>query len=112
MVFLCNLYLVLLLTLLSVCNGYKRSCVRPVVSHTAIGPLKMSSDATPQYALLFDCDGVIVETEELHRLAYNKAFTHFGLKTSNGAVEWTVPYCKLPLCDCVQKFLIAHRLWH
>jgi hypothetical protein len=25
----------------------------------------------PKFALLFDCDGVIVETEELHRLAYN-----------------------------------------
>lgn len=25
-------------------------------------------------ALIFDCDGVIVETEELHRLAYNGAF--------------------------------------
>jgi beta-phosphoglucomutase-like phosphatase (HAD superfamily) len=24
-----------------------------------------------QWALLFDCDGVIVQTEELHRLAYN-----------------------------------------
>jgi hypothetical protein len=26
------------------------------------------------YALIFDCDGVIIETEELHRLAYNAAF--------------------------------------
>jgi hypothetical protein len=25
-------------------------------------------------ALIFDCDGVIVETEELHRLAYNGSF--------------------------------------
>ena len=35
-------------------------------------------------ALLFDCDGVLVETEELHRLAYNEAFAAFGLE--NGII--------------------------
>lgn len=45
------------------------------------------------YALLFDCDGVIVETEELHRLAYNEAFVKFDLKLPSGQpVEWTVEY--------------------
>lgn len=45
------------------------------------------------YALLFDCDGVIVETEELHRRAYNKAFEKFGLRLPNGSpVVWDVPY--------------------
>jgi len=43
-------------------------------------------------ALLFDCDGVIVETEELHRLAYNKAFDEFGLEVSGEKVDWAVPY--------------------
>ena len=43
-------------------------------------------------ALLFDCDGVIVETEELHRLAYNKAFDDFGLTIGGEKVDWTVPY--------------------
>ena len=39
--------------------------------------------------LLFDCDGVIVETEELHRIAYNKAFASRGLKLPSGEnVEW------------------------
>lgn len=48
-----------------------------------------------EYALLFDCDGVIVETEELHRIAYNKAFNKFGLKLPSGvAVEWDTKYCK------------------
>ena len=51
--------------------------------------LRMVAD----YALLFDCDGVIVETEELHRLAYNEAFKTFDLKLPNGnPVEWTVAY--------------------
>eukprot|EP00961_Rhodomonas_salina_P281236 3799839-Rhodomonas_salina.1 len=36
-----------------------------------------------KWALLFDCDGVIVETEELHRLAYNGAFEAFDLKVCN-----------------------------
>jgi beta-phosphoglucomutase-like phosphatase (HAD superfamily) len=42
--------------------------------------------------LLFDCDGVIVETEELHRLAYNEAFVKFDLKLNGQPVEWTVDY--------------------
>jgi beta-phosphoglucomutase-like phosphatase (HAD superfamily) len=51
-----------------------------------------SSSKKPQYAVLFDCDGVIVETEELHRLAYNGAFRHFDLRVGGEPVEWTVPY--------------------
>jgi len=43
-------------------------------------------------ALLFDCDGVIVETEELHRLAYNSAFEEFGLEVGGKSVVWDVPY--------------------
>jgi len=45
------------------------------------------------FALLFDCDGVIVETEELHRLAYNKAFEKFGLQLPDGTpVNWDIAY--------------------
>uniref|UniRef100_A0A7S1FLG2 Uncharacterized protein n=1 Tax=Corethron hystrix TaxID=216773 RepID=A0A7S1FLG2_9STRA len=44
------------------------------------------------YALLFDCDGVIIETEELHRLAYNAAFDAATLKVDGEPVEWTVEY--------------------
>merc|ERR1719331_2633317 len=44
-------------------------------------------------ALLFDCDGVLVETEELHRLAYNKSFEHFGLQIETGTqMEWVPSY--------------------
>lgn len=45
-----------------------------------------------KWALLFDCDGVIVETEELHRLAYNGAFEAFGLEVDGVPVEWTTAY--------------------
>lgn len=49
--------------------------------------------ATPnKWALLFDCDGVIVETEELHRLAYNGAFEAFGLEVEGEPVVWTTEY--------------------
>lgn len=48
------------------------------------------------FALLFDCDGVILETEELHRLAYNAAFKEFGVTRICGdisePVEWSVGY--------------------
>ncbi|KVH94771.1 HAD-like domain-containing protein [Cynara cardunculus var. scolymus] len=30
-------------------------------------------------ALIFDCDGVILESEDLHRQAYNLAFAHFNV---------------------------------
>lgn len=48
------------------------------------------------FALLFDCDGVILETEELHRLAYNAVFKEFGVTKVCGEnrepVEWSVGY--------------------
>ncbi|KAJ1468329.1 hypothetical protein T484DRAFT_1855681 [Baffinella frigidus] len=45
-----------------------------------------------QWALLFDCDGVIVETEELHRLAYNGAFKELGCTVGGKQVEWIPKY--------------------
>ena len=43
-------------------------------------------------ALLFDCDGVLVETEELHRRAYNQAFDEFGLQNEGKPVVWSKEY--------------------
>jgi hypothetical protein len=43
-----------------------------------------------EFALLFDCDGVILETEELHRLAYNAAFKEFDLTIDGEPVVWSV----------------------
>lgn len=42
--------------------------------------------------LLFDCDGVLVETEELHRTAYNEAFAKFGLSIGGEPVVWSTAY--------------------
>jgi HAD superfamily hydrolase (TIGR01509 family) len=66
----------------------------------AFAPMKMIDRRTNtasfasnyEFALLFDCDGVILETEELHRLAYNKAFKAADLKIDSEPVEWSVEY--------------------
>jgi len=44
------------------------------------------------FALIFDCDGVIIETEELHRLAYNAAFKQAGLNIDGDPVYWSTEY--------------------
>ena len=61
-------------------NG--RSGVRALASNTT----------NARFALLFDCDGVIVETEELHRLAYNGAFEHYDVRIDGVLVDWVVEY--------------------
>lgn len=44
-------------------------------------------------ALIFDCDGVILESEECHRVAYNAAFAHFDVRPKGGEVaEWSVKF--------------------
>ena len=48
--------------------------------------------APARAALLFDCDGVLVETEELHRVAYNMAFDEFGLQIDGAPVVWSKDY--------------------
>eukprot|EP00897_Mesotaenium_endlicherianum_P000567 jgi/Mesen1/10510/ME000083S10017 len=42
-------------------------------------------------ALIFDCDGVILESEDLHRRAYNATFEHFNVQCpgSSSPVVWT-----------------------
>lgn len=42
-------------------------------------------------AIIFDCDGVILESEELHRRAYNDTFSHFAVQCEGqkGTVEWS-----------------------
>ena len=52
----------------------------------------LAADTSQQheFALLFDCDGVILETEELHRLAYNHAFREFDLTIDGEPVVWSV----------------------
>ncbi|XP_010025428.2 haloacid dehalogenase-like hydrolase domain-containing protein At4g39970 [Eucalyptus grandis] len=43
-------------------------------------------------ALIFDCDGVILESEHLHRQAYNEAFAHFGVRCSDQPLNWGLEF--------------------
>ncbi|KAG8047800.1 hypothetical protein GUJ93_ZPchr0008g11621 [Zizania palustris] len=52
-----------------------------VVSALVSQPLSASS----LDALIFDCDGVILESEHLHRQAYNDAFAHFRVSCEPAA---------------------------
>jgi HAD superfamily hydrolase (TIGR01509 family) len=71
-------------------SSFTTTSSRMQVPGRASSTLYAASDDT--FALLFDCDGVIIETEELHRLAYNAAFKEFNLQIGDEPVEWTVEY--------------------
>ncbi|CAO2827793.1 unnamed protein product [Amaranthus hypochondriacus] len=47
-------------------------------------------------ALIFDCDGVILESEDLHRQAYNDAFAFFNVRcpssSSDGPLDWDIEF--------------------
>lgn len=58
---------------------------------TASATRRQAASGRPyEFALLFDCDGVILETEELHRRAYNTAFKEFNLTVNGEPVVWEV----------------------
>jgi HAD superfamily hydrolase (TIGR01509 family) len=62
-------------------------------SNGTIEQAKKTNAKEQKFALLFDCDGVLVETEELHRLAYNESFAYFGLEINKGErMEWKPEY--------------------
>ena len=70
-------------------NQRSGAAVAPRPSGGSARQTEGSNTVDPRFALLFDCDGVIVETEELHRKAYNASFKHFGLTIpASGKVEW------------------------
>ncbi|KAG6399760.1 hypothetical protein SASPL_141244 [Salvia splendens] len=55
--------------------------------------LVLTASARALQALIFDCDGVILESEHLHRQAYNDAFAHFNVRCpsspSPAPLDWT-----------------------
>ena len=78
-----SMILLILLISLIIINGLKSS------SSLSSIRLKTMILKSKLECILFDCDGVIVETEELHRIAYNKAFASRGLRLPSGDnVEW------------------------
>ncbi|KAJ8619121.1 hypothetical protein MRB53_015307 [Persea americana] len=49
-------------------------------SQHSISSSSSPASTSPLEALIFDCDGVILESENLHRTAYNDAFAHFDVR--------------------------------
>lgn len=58
--------------------------------------LSVSASGRALDALIFDCDGVILESEHLHRQAYNDAFSHFNVRCpsspSSEPLNWGVEF--------------------
>ncbi|KAK7247405.1 hypothetical protein RIF29_42288 [Crotalaria pallida] len=55
-----------------------------------------SSSSSSLQALIFDCDGVILESEHLHRQAYNDAFAHFKVRVPSSShhqpLNWDIHF--------------------
>ena len=84
-----------LIALTSVAHAFvtrTSSLTRPLSPPRAVSSALAASTpgADFEFALLFDCDGVILETEELHRVAYNAAFDEFKLTIDGEPVNWSV----------------------
>ncbi|GFR50251.1 hypothetical protein Agub_g12437 [Astrephomene gubernaculifera] len=69
-----------------------RAFARPRAPWAIHGPVSRCSTVAhaAMKALIFDCDGVILESEDLHRRAYNATFRHFEVKCGDNkrVVDW------------------------
>lgn len=66
-----------------------RAGTRTVRRHLE-GPRTRNTAACAEMkCLLFDCDGVILESEDLHRRAYNAAFEKFNVRCKGLNVDWS-----------------------
>ncbi|CAN8070238.1 unnamed protein product [Agarophyton chilense] len=66
-----------------------RACA-PASSSTSSALSTPPRASVAQHALIFDCDGVIVESEELHRISYNQCWKQNHLR-----FEWSVPFYEM-----------------
>lgn len=71
-----------------------RSKNRTTFSSSSSSVVKASANSF--VALIFDCDGVILESEDLHRQAYNDAFAFFNVRcpssSSDKALDWDIEF--------------------
>ncbi|KDP29706.1 hypothetical protein JCGZ_18641 [Jatropha curcas] len=63
-------------------------CFRTRKLRQRVQSLSVSASSASLEALIFDCDGVILESEHLHRQAYNDAFAHFNVRCSSQPLNW------------------------
>ncbi len=63
----------------------------------------------PLKAVLFDMDGVIVDTEPLHRKAYFKTFDDLGIQVPEGMYTAFTGYSTKKVCETlIEKFSLSH----
>lgn len=75
-------------------NSYSHKLHSPTLRKTNSSrkPFSISASSAALQALIFDCDGVILESEHLHRQAYNDAFAHFNVRcppSSSQPLNWS-----------------------
>ena len=63
--------------------------------------LNLAENPMPLKAVLFDMDGVIVDTEPLHRKAYFKMFEEFGATVTNEQYAGFAGACTKKVCETV-----------
>ena len=83
------------------------------VQHASRKPCRRHVNAHAQMkCLIFDCDGVILESEDLHRRAYNASFEQFEVKNDGQLVQWSSEFydelqnkgaCHLPVHVCSKQ---------
>ena len=85
-----------------------------ITSRSVAVSMEATRDAAPglySSALLFDCDGVLVETEELHRIACNQAFAEFGLEVGAARLDSTSSQ-ETRTRTYIQRHLLYSVYWH
>ncbi|CAA7400973.1 unnamed protein product [Spirodela intermedia] len=76
-------------------SGSVKQCRRthPALAKAATPPVvaaaagAATATSSPLHALIFDCDGVILESEHLHRQAYNDTFAFFDVRCPSSPEE-------------------------
>ncbi|XP_054821896.1 haloacid dehalogenase-like hydrolase domain-containing protein At4g39970 [Prosopis cineraria] len=69
--------------------------IKPFSSKHRVLAVSASASSSSFQALIFDCDGVILESEHLHRQAYNDAFAHFNVRcpsSSSQPLNWGIEF--------------------
>ncbi|CAA0841810.1 Haloacid dehalogenase-like hydrolase domain-containing protein [Striga hermonthica] len=61
-------------------SSYSSAASRAAAGRPVAIAVAVSASSRALQALIFDCDGVILESEHLHRQAYNDAFAHFNVR--------------------------------
>nr|AFK38200.1 unknown [Lotus japonicus] len=76
-------------------NGFRYPRIKLFSSKHRVFSVSASSSSPSLQALIFDRDGVILESEHLHRQAYNDAFVHFNVRCNSSSPEplnWDIEF--------------------